>query len=128
MAPAGVGECTGRPHRQTNSDLLTRIVSDTMQRALEALMIGLLVPWSGQRLAPDGWWIGGGTPQLAPNDAWVGGRPELAPNGAWVGGRPQLAPDGGWVGGGRPQLAPDGSWVGGRPRLAPDGSWHGDTD
>jgi hypothetical protein len=28
------------------------------------------------RLAPNGAWVGGGTPQLAPNGTWVGGRPQ----------------------------------------------------
>src|SRR5262245_64474513 len=86
-----------------------------MRLALVALVVGLLAGLVGAqtRLAPDGSWIGGGTPQLAPNSAWVGGRPELAPNGAWVGGHPQLAPDG-WVGGGRPARK-----FSDRPRFAP---------
>jgi hypothetical protein len=37
------------------------------------------------RLAPDGAWVGGGTPQLAPDGSWVGGQPRLAPDGSWHG-------------------------------------------
>src|SRR5262249_46164744 len=76
--------------------------------ATRALVAALLLSTASlvgaqTHLAPDGTWVGGGTPQLAPNGTWVGGRPELAPNGAWVGGSPELAPNGRWIGGGRPE-------------------------
>jgi len=57
-----------------------------MRFAFVALLVGVLVgPVGAQtRLAPDGSWIGGGTPQLAPNGAWVGGRaPQPVRADAW---------------------------------------------
>src|SRR5262249_35336584 len=55
------------------------IVPAAMRALVAALLLSTASLVGAQtHLAPDGTWVGGGTPQLAPNGTWVGGRPELA--------------------------------------------------